>query len=268
MTAQFGGDTRWNVVGDALFQEQDGLVARLVDSARFGLAFYTSFNGFAGGSCPMMDYTSPVLGDPDLLREVFDATVPLVDGDTPTGEAIHEALDWLDRDEAAGPRYLVLITDGEPDTCLQPDPQNGQELALEAARAAHERGIETYVVGVSSDVGETHLQEMTNVAQGVRASARWGQDDEAIEPIVASEQDDVLARQIQGALGDVRSCTIALDADVDLTGTFVVELDGQTVPATDHAVMDGQLVLSGDTCARVLEDAKTLDVEVPCLATP
>jgi hypothetical protein len=58
----FGSDSRWNVVRDALFRSQDGLLARLGDSARFGLAFYTSLEGFVGGSCPMMDYTSPVLG--------------------------------------------------------------------------------------------------------------------------------------------------------------------------------------------------------------
>jgi hypothetical protein len=191
-----------------------------------------------------------------------------VDGDTPTGEAVLEALDWLDQDDTPGPRYLVLITDGEPDTCIVPDPQNGQEEALAAAGEAHERGIEMYVVGVSSDVGESHLQQMANVAQGVRANAQWGRDDEAIEPIVASDQDDVLARQIQGALGDVRTCTIALDEDVDPEGTFVVTLDGQAVPASEYMIADGQLVLSGNACAQVLDDARTLEIEVPCLTMP
>jgi hypothetical protein len=268
MIAQFGSDTRWNVVRDALFREQDGLVPRLGDTARFGLAFYTSLDGFSGGTCPMMDYTSPVLGDPELLREAFDSTSPLLDGDTPTGEALIEALDWLDEDDAPGPRYLVLITDGEPDTCLEPDPQNGQEQALQAAREAHDRGIEMYIVGVSSDVGESHLQQMANLAQGVRASAQWGQDAEAIEPIVASNQDDVLAGQIQGALGDVRSCAISLDEDVDLEGMFVVTLDGREVSASQYAIVDGQLVLSGEACTRVLNDAEALEVQVPCRVMP
>jgi hypothetical protein len=217
-----------------------------------------------GGTCPMMDYTSPVLGNPGVLGQAFDSTSPLSDGDTPTGEAVLEALDWLDEDAAPGPRYLVLITDGEPDTCIEPDPQNGQEQALEAAGEAHERGIEMHVVGVSSDVGASHLQQMANVAQGVRANAQWGQDPEAIEPIVAANQDDVLAGQIQGALGDVRTCTIALDEDVDLEGTFVVTLDGQDVPPSEYTIVNGQLLLSGETCAQVLDDAQTLEIEVPC----
>ena len=266
MNEPFGSDTRWNVVHDALFRAQDGLVARLGDSARFGLAFYTSLNGFAGGTCPIMDYTSIVLGDPDLLSQAFDSTSPLLDGDTPTGEAVLEALDWLDQDATPGPRYLVLITDGEPDTCSQPDPQNGQQEALQAAREAHERGVEMYVVGVSLDVGVSHLQQMANVAQGVRANAKWGQDADAIEPIVAASQDDVLAAQIQGALGDVRTCTIVLDQGVDLEGTFVVTLDGREVPTSQYSIENGKLVLSGETCARVLDDAETLDVQVPCLA--
>jgi len=265
MAFGFGGNTRWNLVRDAFFNEQDGLLARLGDTARFGLAFYTSLDGFAGGTCPMMDYTAPVLGDPEVLRFAFDSTSPLTDGDTPTGEAIVEALDWLDQDSAPGPRYLVLITDGEPDTCAVPDPQEGQGEALEAARQAYQRGIEMYVVGVSSDVGESHLQRMANVAQGVREDAVWGQDSEAIEPIVASNQDDVLAAQIQGALGDVRTCSLALGADVDLDGAFVVTLDGERVPPSEYDVEGGQLVLYGETCDRVLQDAETLEVEVPCL---
>lgn len=268
MTEPFGSDTRWNVVRDALFRERDGLVPRLADTARFGLAFYTSLDGFSGGTCPMMDYTSPVLGDPDVLRQAFDSTSPLPNGDTPTGEALLDALDWLDQDDTPGPRYLVLITDGEPDTCLVPDPQNGHEEALQAAREAHDRGIEMYVVGVGSDVGESHLQQMANVAQGVRADAQWGEDTDAIEPIVASDEEDVLAGQIQGALGDVRTCTIALDEDVDLEGTFVVTLDGREVPDSEYRVVDGQLVLSGEACARVLGDAEKLDIEVPCLSMP
>jgi hypothetical protein len=125
-----------------------------------------------------------------------------------------------------------------------------------------------YVVGVSSDLGESHLQQMANVAQGVRADAVWGQDSEAIEPIIASNQEDVLAAQIQGALGDVRTCSLALGEDVDLAGMFVVMLEGEAVPPSEYAIVDRQLVLSGETCARVLADAETLDVEVPCLVEP
>ena len=264
MSELFGSDTRWNVVRDALFSDQEGLVARLGETTRFGLVFYTSLEGFLGGTCPMMDYTGPLLGRPEVLQQAFDSTFPLTDGDTPTGEALLEALAWFDEDNASGPRYLVLITDGEPDTCSEPDPQNGQEQALQAAREAHELGIEMYIVGVSSDLGASHLQQMANVAQGVRAEAQWERDPEAIQPIVASNQEDALARQIQGALGDVRTCTITLDEDVDIEGIFVVMLDGQEVPASEYSIENGQLILSGGACTKVMDDAQTLDIEVPC----
>ncbi len=268
MTYEFGSETRWSVVRDALFSDRDGLIPRLGGTTRFGLAFYTSLDGFSGGTCPMMDYTSPVLGDVGVLRQAFDSMSPLMEGDTPTAEAVLEALDWLDQGNPSGPRYLVLITDGEPDTCALPDPQNGQAEALQAAREARDRGVEMYIVGVSSDVGESHLQQMANVAQGVRADAKWGQDAEAIEPIVASDQGNVLAGQIQGALGDVRTCSIALGEAVDPEGNFVVTLDGYDVPRSEYTVAEGQLILSGDACAEVLGDAKTLDVEVPCVSKP
>jgi hypothetical protein len=105
-------------------------------------------------------------------------------------------------------------------------------------------------------------------SKGVSADALWGVDPDAIEPIVASNQVEVLARQLQGALGDVRTCAITLDEDADLEGAFVVTLDGERVPRSECAMEDGRLVLSGEPCARVLDDAETLEVDAPCLSMP
>ena len=44
-------------------------------------------------------------------------------------------MDTLLNDPAPGDKVIVLATDGEPDTCAEPNPQNGQGVAVAAAAA-------------------------------------------------------------------------------------------------------------------------------------
>src|SRR6187551_3830593 len=46
--------TRWSLVGDALFEPTNGVVKLFESSVRFGIAFFTSHGGFAGGACPIL----------------------------------------------------------------------------------------------------------------------------------------------------------------------------------------------------------------------
>ncbi len=258
-----GEGTRWELVGEALFSPTNGLITTLAPSARFGLALYSSLDGFAGGACPAIEFTDYALDQEEKLRDRFEASSPLAGGDTPTGEALEMAVDHLLADATDGPRYLVLITDGEPDTCAVPDPQRGQPEALAAATLAYESGIKTYIVGISSDIAPTHLQEMSNLAQGVRREAIWGQDADAIQPIQASEQQGGLAGQIKGLLGDVRSCSIPVDKRTEVEGT--IELDERELKSgEDFRLEDGELSLLETTCQQVLGDAAQLKVHLKC----
>lgn len=263
MNARAGNSTRWGLVGEALFDPSDGLLTRLSTTVRFGLALYSSLDGFVGGTCPAIEMSNIDIDQGEELESWFDGASPLAEGDTPTGEAIEFAIDRLLSDEGVGPRYLIVITDGEPDTCAVPDPQQGQPEALLAAERAYESGINTFVVGVSSDIGAAHLQEMSNVARGVRREAVFGRDDDAVEPIQASEQQGELAGQIQGILADVRNCTLAVADEVSSEG--IVELDGRALsPGVDYSVQGQSLVLFGAACEEILTDAEQLVVRLQC----
>ncbi len=266
MTESFGAGTRWSVVRDALFDSERGLVPTMEGTARFGLSFYTSLDGFAGGTCPMLAQQVIELFNTETLAEAFDTTLPEPDGDTPTGEAIQASLSVL-LAAPPGPKYLVLLTDGEPDTCAVPDPQGGQDVSIAAAQAAFVAGVPVFTVGVSEDIQSEHLQQMANAGSGRRLAARYGHDDDAARPLRASDDPAELASQMVGALGDVRSCVIALEpAESDLDeGAARVTLDGRSLVAgRDFALRGWELELLGDACAEVQSDATTLVVEVPC----
>ncbi len=267
MTEPFGFGTRWSVVRDALFDEERGLVTTLDGVANTGLAFYTSRDGFSGGTCPMLDASSLEFSNGKALRDAFDATFPEPEGDTPTGEAVSKATELLLAAAAPGPRYLVLVTDGEPDTCAVPDPQEGQPESLSAVAAAQQAGIPVFTVGVSTDIAGDHLQRLANAGAGRRLDAVWGRDDDAARPIQASDDPSELANQLVGTLADLRLCTLQLGyerAELDITQARVL-LDGQRLSESNDFVFEGEkLTLLGPACAAVQGDANRLEVELPC----
>jgi hypothetical protein len=79
-----------------------------------------------------------------------------------------------------GPRYLLLVTDGNPDRCNEADPQCGQDDAIAAVQAAFAAGVTTYAVGLGDAAlagnaaaagcwgrcGALHLQDLANAGVG------------------------------------------------------------------------------------------------------
>jgi hypothetical protein len=175
MTAGFGGgQDRWEAAHSAITDIVDDL-----DSiVRFGLTTYTSDDG--NDPCPLLptqvDFdldNSGTIGDP----MIYSPTYPDADGDeTPTGDSIDALVSIIQSDPppSDGPTIIVLATDGEPDTCEQPNPQNGQAEAVAAATAAHAVGIETFILSVGDQVGEPHLQDMANVGIGLAEDGSQG----------------------------------------------------------------------------------------------
>src|SRR5258707_665443 len=81
------------------------------------------------------------------------------------GEVPLEAARVLSDFDAPGAKIIVLATDGEPDTCEEPNPQNGGPAAIAAASTAFSAGIHTYVLSVGGDVRSA--QQMANAGAGL-----------------------------------------------------------------------------------------------------
>ncbi|MEM1349559.1 MAG: vWA domain-containing protein, partial [Myxococcota bacterium] len=157
MQDPFGDTTRWSAVYDALMDEEDGLVSSFEGTIRFGLALYTSDDG--GPSCPELVQVAPKLLNRDDIDATYEPIPVPISGDTPTGDALLGVLPMFDGFEAEGPRVILLATDGEPDTCAEPNPQNGQDEAIAAAESAFMRGIKTFILSVGADVSQGHRED-------------------------------------------------------------------------------------------------------------
>jgi len=262
------GTSRWAIVRQALLDPKEGVVPTLEHSIQFGLTFYTSYNGFSGGACPLLSSVSSATGNYAAIQKLYDETFPA--DDTPTGAAITAVLAQIRGAKRKGPEVLLLVTDGDPDTCEQPDPQNGQSEAVAAAAQAYQQGVDFYVLGISSDISGDKLQQLANAGRGRRLDATWGVDADAAQPYQASNSAAGLTQQLQEILSRVPLCEVELERDVaeaELSNGRVT-LDGKRLVygnADGYVLKDPRhLQVVGKACDSLRQAGKRLSVRISC----
>lgn len=182
MTERYGTGTRWEVLKAALLDPQTGLIKAKAPEIRFGLAMYTSTAD--APTCPMLDNVDFALGGYDAINALYGpAQPPNAKAETPTADALRAVTERLLAVQEKGPKYILLATDGEPDTCpgsctgdcpvherpnFPRDPNCGQDESVAALEAAYAQGIKTFVVAIGNEVGEPHLRALANAGQGLR----------------------------------------------------------------------------------------------------
>lgn len=261
MTSDFSGQPRWDAMYETLMDPTDGVVASLESQVRFGLTLYTSEDGFDGGECPLLTTVAPALDNYGPIDAEFAPAQPV--DETPTGESLAAVAQQLAAFEAEGPKGIVLATDGEPDTCAQPNPQEGQPEALDAAALAFELGITTHIISVGDDVGADHLQQMANVGVGKPP------DDADPAPYYQALDAQELVAAFEEIIGSFVSCTLTIDGEVDLEQACegAVLLDGMELECgTDYELPDAStLEILGDACATLQDGGDhTVTASWPC----
>jgi hypothetical protein len=273
MNEPFGTSTRWGVLRDAIIDPDNGLLTWLDASSKVGLMLYTSINGFQSDlGCPIITRVDAELGNAERIRAAYLAADPARGGDTPTAESIDQAVLRLNGAAGSAPKHILLLTDGLPDTCEQPNPQLGLDEAITSAEQAFAQGIRVHSVGVSEGIAREGLQAMANAGAGKPASLVFGVDVDAERPLYASTDPRELADQLKGVIGDVRSCVIELGTDVDPGRAFEgsLRLDGVLL---EYESVDGwsfkdedTLDVQGAACERILSEGQRLQVTFPCPA--
>lgn len=261
-------ESRWSLVQKALLDPATGVVPKLQHGIQFGLIFYTSHNGFSGGVCPELREVPAATTNFKAISSLYESSNP--EDDTPTGAAIEAVVQRLATTRHKGPQVILLVTDGEADTCEQPDPQRGQGEAVLSASSAFSAGIDFYVLGISSDISGADLQQLANAGKGRPLNAVWGRDPEAAQPFQASDSVQGLTGQLLGILEALPLCEVQLDRDVsaeELTAGSVV-LDGR--PLT-YGSPDGfrlkdsrRLEVVGKGCETLRSGGKRLSVSISC----
>jgi hypothetical protein len=276
MTDSFSGaNDRWEAAHGAI----TGIVDSLDSIVRFGLTTYTSDNGNVNPLCPRLptqvDFalgSSTDIGNPSI----YPPSYPSGDGaDTPTGDSIDALMSIIQNDPppADGPTIIVVATDGEPDTCEEANPQNGQAEAVAAATAACAfqdgacTGVQTFILSVGDEVGASHLQDMANVGVGL---AENGSEGDA--PYWVGNNPQQLEDAFTEIIGASISCDIQMDkrfddevkaceeGDVRLNGIpLSCPSEWQVKPGADDVIE-----LVGAACTTFKTEASTFSATFPC----
>jgi hypothetical protein len=256
MEVYFSGDcsqqnpdpcNRWNVLRDTLLDRDNSLLSKLQNEVRFGMVLYSSEDGNEdGATCPLLESSAEIkLGNFDDMRRLLDGAEPV--DDTPTAESVIAVTTQLDAISEPGQKFIILATDGEPDTCDDPNAQNEQTNAdaakadsIAAVTAAFDKGITTRVISVGDEVGADHLKAL--------AVAGSGGDDSA-EAFTALDT-EALEAAFTSIIGEARSC------DFQLEGTVAAAEAGRGT-----VVLDGQSLVFGDANGWSMPDVSTVRLD-------
>ena len=285
--------TRWQALYDALVGDGTGAIEGFTDVVRFGAMTYTS--NPAGGMCPIFRYVEPALDNFAPIKKLLDedSTRPTFKAETPTGLALKDAITKLGPAAVVDqgrpdPRHIILVTDGEPDSCTTPDPQCGQDESVQALQTAFGMKIGTSVIGISSDVSARHLQDLANAGTGqpvlmpdmqyiyncvnpgrATLSATYSASGGSA-PIYQPGDSKAIGEALQTLIRGVYDCSFTLNGTVDLMRAHLgtVMLDGSKLVHEDangwKMVDEVTLQLQGSACTSVQKDASKLVISFPC----
>jgi hypothetical protein len=211
-------------------------------------------------------------------------------GRTPTSEALATAQSYFSsHPDPSRSRAVVLATDGAPNCNSALDPRtcpctgggglpvggcSSSGLCLDDARAIEviqrlaSDGVPTYVVGIDGDPDPAVSAVLTRMAL---AGERPNPLDLGRAYYSVRRPAD-LAAAFDRIQASIVSCTLSLEAPVPAGRSFVVTMDGVRLPRDGTrregwefaAGSDTSIELYGETCARSLDGAHVLVVELTC----
>lgn len=272
MNEEFGTGSRWQSLRDSLIAEPSGLVTALQNQVSFGLALYSARagDGPVEGTCPLITPVMPALSNRAAIAAVYSPAMPI--DETPTGDSITAVVNQLvptSFDPIATPYAFILATDGEPDSCANPNPDTDDEQnmakqkVVDAVTAAYGRGIRTYVISVGTDLSQDHQRAVANAGVGHQAGTPdamfWRAGD-----------DKSLRDALTAIVGTQISCDVVLNGSV--TGDAcrgMVKLQGTPLTCNDPngwSLIDAKHIrLAGTACQSFGSNSSALlEITFPC----
>jgi hypothetical protein len=242
--------------------------------------------------CPQLTTVVPLAEkNHAAIQGAYDSIQkPQFKGETPTSLALAEVAQLMQKEPEASPKFILLVTDGEPDFCDDPNVTCSRDAVVAAAQAAFAKGIGTFIFSVGGEVARAHLGDVANAGTGQPVTDR----DMAVHyqcpnstatysatsgnaPFFEPDINDrnALVSTLANTIAGVRSCVFDLQGrvkiDLKLGDQGVIEIDGVKVPfgGNDGYRLNSetQLELLGASCQRLkLPETKRVSIDFPCEA--
>jgi hypothetical protein len=203
-TASNGGTAPWEPLKTGALQ----VIQELQAEVAFG---WGAFTGINGGTCPVFDSVAPALNNFTAINAVYQplGALPMAKAETPVAKGLAAAQSALMASPVDGDKYILFVTDGEPDFCDDGDsdcPLDDVVYSLQSLKAA---GTSTIVFGLqNSNVPAMTLQSFANAGAG----------DPVALPFSGDAQSVYYA--CQGVPGWLAERTAAAKTGMDILGTY------------------------------------------------
>jgi hypothetical protein len=247
----FGSYTqRWDAVRDALTGPY-GVVTSLENHVRFGVMTYNRTS-----MCPAVSLVQPQLANRAAIDASLSSQMPY--GDTPTGPALNYVVNNASTIFATpAPHFVILVTDGYPDTCEDGNDEiAGREMSVSAVRALRERSISTFVLSVGDDIGEMHLRDVANAGAPTPPGMFF-----------MADSPSRLSAALGAFLQMTQTCHISLNGSIEERDICngEVTIDGSILSCnSDYRWIDNRTIeILGSACSRI-KDGGQLIARFPC----
>ncbi len=270
------------------------VVEKTQNKVRYGLL---TFTGIAGQQCPLTAGTDTfALDSYAAIKSVYDAASikPGAKLETPTAMVINaKVIPDLLAFKEPGKKYILFVTDGEPDRCDDGAPECARDDVVGAVQSAYGQGIGTFVFGLEANAAlGQHLQDVANAGAGAavkspgdpllntclggdwsKAKGKYAANGGATKYFTPNPTDAMaLENALSAAVAGAQSCTFDLQGkiEVDLANAAIgqVLIDGAPVPydAKNGWQMTSptQLELVGDACGLLKTATKGISFNFPC----
>jgi hypothetical protein len=139
-------NTSWYPLRDGALQ----LIEALQADVRFGFA---PLGGDQNDMCPDPTPVLPDFNNYAAISERYTALKAILNGETPISRALETVGELLLADDAPGDRFILLVTDGEPDYCNNGDGLCPADSAVFKLQSLYTQGIQTLVFGLPAPMG-------------------------------------------------------------------------------------------------------------------
>lgn len=188
-SSMFNGDpasSYWETLKNAVLP----VIEELQGDVRFGFAAYTGQNG---GTCPdLSDLGTLSENNYEAIASYYNGlAAPQYKGETPTADAINEAKEILLADPSPGDRFILLVTDGDPDFCDDVNKLCGADALIATLQMAAAEGVRTLVFGIDNP-------DITPEWFDYYAQAGWGEEPNWPDGLEVGEHNGKLNDQCNG----------------------------------------------------------------------
>jgi hypothetical protein len=175
-----GSSNAWDPLRDSVLR----VIEQLQAEVRFG---FGAFTGEIGQTCPIFDEVSPNIDNFASIRTVYSGLGQPVKGETPAVLGLQRARTALMNDAGTGGKYILFVTDGEPDYCNDGDGVCPVDSVAFHLQRFHAEGIQTLILGLTTTavpVPEGGLEAWANAGRGLPVAIFKHRDGRTIAPIV------------------------------------------------------------------------------------